>query len=278
MSGTNIIGVLPGRYINTPKDRPVIIGAHWDVVANSSGYNDNGSGMAVMLGILRTLTSKDCYKPDYSVIFVAFDLEEPGCFGSLEFVRMFVMPRFVKKGAKIGGVFIVDTVGNIAFQKDSQDVPDSWRDLLPGVAKEIDRNDRKGDFIAAVGRANNKDYELMDMLQVRTVTNYETDDICRLPSIYFLHINFFSQSHFRPGIFRFQRFGLNTLPAKGLPSKEQLTEHAYFWQSDNSRFWFYHENGEHFDFPAVLLTDTGKQELVTLCTKAIRTSISRFLE
>ena len=98
MSGTNIVGVLPGKYINTARDRPVIIGAHWDVVANTSGYNDNGSGMAVMLEVLRTLTSKDCYKPDYTVIFVAFDLEEPGCFGSLEFVKEFVMPKFVRKG------------------------------------------------------------------------------------------------------------------------------------------------------------------------------------
>ena len=77
MSGTNIIGVLPGKYIHTPRDRPVIIGAHWDVVANTSGYNDNGSGVAAILTISEILAEKKC-KLSNSVIFAAFDLEGSG--------------------------------------------------------------------------------------------------------------------------------------------------------------------------------------------------------
>merc|ERR1712029_654804 len=32
---------------------------------------------------------------------------------------------------------------------------------------------------------------------------------------------------------------------------------AYFWQSDNSRFWFYKEGASFTSFPALLLTDTA---------------------
>ena len=120
---------MPGKHFHTARDRPIIVGAHWDVVANTSGYNDNGSGMAAMLETARVIAQavhrsdgEGCLKDgfDYSVIFVAFDSEEPGCFGSQEFIRRFVMPRVIRKGARIRGVFILDTILNVDFEENSQ--------------------------------------------------------------------------------------------------------------------------------------------------------------
>ena len=51
----------------------MVIGAHYDTVGNTSGLNDNGSGVGVMLEMVRLL--EHC-KTKYSIIFVAFDLEE----------------------------------------------------------------------------------------------------------------------------------------------------------------------------------------------------------
>lgn len=92
--GTNIFGILPGKNWDKVTDRPIIIGAHWDSVSNTTGFNDNGSGVAVMLEVARVLTTSkisagepSCFIPDYSIIFVAFDSEEPGSFGSIQ-VRM----------------------------------------------------------------------------------------------------------------------------------------------------------------------------------------------
>ena len=48
-SGTNAVGILPGEYWGTPNDKPIIIGAHWDTVSTSPGYNDNGSGASALL-------------------------------------------------------------------------------------------------------------------------------------------------------------------------------------------------------------------------------------
>ena len=36
-AGSNMIGILPGKNWQTPKDRPIIIGAHWDTVPNTPG-------------------------------------------------------------------------------------------------------------------------------------------------------------------------------------------------------------------------------------------------
>lgn len=35
--GTNVIGILPGKYWDTEYDKPIIVGAHWDTVANTTG-------------------------------------------------------------------------------------------------------------------------------------------------------------------------------------------------------------------------------------------------
>ena len=48
-SGTNAVGILPGEYWGTPNDKPIIVGAHWDTVSTSPGYNDNGSGASALL-------------------------------------------------------------------------------------------------------------------------------------------------------------------------------------------------------------------------------------
>ena len=45
--GANIFGILPGKLWGTSRDRVVIIGAHWDTMTETDGYNDNGSGWLV---------------------------------------------------------------------------------------------------------------------------------------------------------------------------------------------------------------------------------------
>jgi Zn-dependent M28 family amino/carboxypeptidase len=52
-SGINVVGMLPGSFFGDSRDRPIVLAAHWDVVANTSGYNDNGSGVAAMLEVAR---------------------------------------------------------------------------------------------------------------------------------------------------------------------------------------------------------------------------------
>jgi hypothetical protein len=80
VSGENIL-VRVGRG-----DRHIVVGAHLDAVPNSPGANDNGGGVAVILGLLKAL--KD-YPWNYSVDFCFFDQEERGLIGSSVYVRQY---------------------------------------------------------------------------------------------------------------------------------------------------------------------------------------------
>ena len=41
------------NLIDFSRDEITIVGAHWDVIPNTSGFNDNGSGVSVMLEVMR---------------------------------------------------------------------------------------------------------------------------------------------------------------------------------------------------------------------------------
>ena len=55
----------------------MILGAHWDTLATTDGFNDNGSGVAAVLEVATVLTGSGC-QFENSIIFVTFDLEEMG--------------------------------------------------------------------------------------------------------------------------------------------------------------------------------------------------------
>ena len=67
----------------------------------TTGFNDNGSGVAVMLEIARVLTRGKCFQPDYTILFTAFDSEEDGSFGSQEFLNKIIVPHFIRQGVNI---------------------------------------------------------------------------------------------------------------------------------------------------------------------------------
>ena len=115
MKGDNIIGFFLGKFWNTPKDRPLIIGAHWDTVETTEGFNDNGSGVTVMLEISRILIRSKCFVPDFTIIFVAFDAEEEGAIGTQQLINSIIVPYYKRQGVDIQvGIMLIHklTYGN----------------------------------------------------------------------------------------------------------------------------------------------------------------------
>ena len=92
-----MIGILPGQLWGTSEDRIIVVGAHWDTVQNTGGLDDNGSGLSAMLELARALNHGKC-SAKYSIILVAFDLEEVGSQGSLVFVQDFLIARVIEAG------------------------------------------------------------------------------------------------------------------------------------------------------------------------------------
>ncbi len=85
-TGTNIMGYVKGKKHEA---KYLVIGAHYDHlgVVNDTIYNgadDNASGTAALLVLAKYFVK---HQPEHSIIFVAFDAEELGLFGSKSFVQ-----------------------------------------------------------------------------------------------------------------------------------------------------------------------------------------------
>jgi hypothetical protein len=82
--GENII-VRAGKGI-----KRIVVGAHYDAFGDSPGANDNGSGVAVLLSLIKQLQDVEW---NYSVDFCFFDQEEAGLLGSYYYIKQFVFPE-----------------------------------------------------------------------------------------------------------------------------------------------------------------------------------------
>lgn len=74
----NVVGVWPGQ---TTPEQIYIVGAHFDSVG-TPGADDNASGTAGVLEAARVLTQ---YQFDSTIVFIAFDREEQGLYGSYNY-------------------------------------------------------------------------------------------------------------------------------------------------------------------------------------------------
>lgn len=88
-SQSNVVATLPG---NGTSDGVVVIMAHYDTrtanatdgVSRSTGANDNGSGIALLLETARVMSSRDW---NQTIIFLATAAEEQGSFGARYFAE-----------------------------------------------------------------------------------------------------------------------------------------------------------------------------------------------
>ncbi len=119
----NLAGLIPGTKLEF-RDQAVVLSAHYDhlglgmVNARKGnkgkvhpGADDNASGVAVMLEIARTLGKK--FKPDRTILFVAFTGEENGLIGSKFFLKNRNMLPFKAITADVN----LDTVGRLEGKK-----------------------------------------------------------------------------------------------------------------------------------------------------------------
>ncbi|MGD0590824.1 MAG: M28 family peptidase [Bacteroidota bacterium] len=68
----------------------IVVGAHYDAFGDSPGANDNGSGVAVLLSLIKQLQDTVW---NYTVNFCFFDQEETGLLGSDYYITQFVIPQ-----------------------------------------------------------------------------------------------------------------------------------------------------------------------------------------
>lgn len=142
-TGENIIG----RKVSANNDtRVFIVDGHYDTVDDSPGADDNGSGLAAILEILRVLAPLELTS---SIEFIGFDLEEQGLLGSEAFV-----PGGIQPDEKIAGVFNLDMIGFFSDQPNSQTMPPGFDIFFPDLYAELVANEFRANFIISTANTN----------------------------------------------------------------------------------------------------------------------------
>jgi peptidase M28-like protein len=136
--GSRADNVIAERRGTNP-DRVVVVCAHYDAVEGSPGADDDGSGVATLLGVARALEGSPATA---TLRLVAFAFEEQGLVGSAAYVASLDDAE----RRRIAGVLDVEMVGYTDARPGSQHYPSLLVRFLP-------RSDlpATGDFVALVG-------------------------------------------------------------------------------------------------------------------------------
>jgi len=136
-----------GRYRNviafrrgSDPDAPArVLGAHYDAYGGFPGANDNASGVAVLLELVRTLPDRPGREDQY---YVAFSTEEPPFFGTEEMGSAAFARELLRRNVEVDLMVALDLVGHFSDEPGSQHFP------LPGLGLIYPS---RGNFIAVVG-------------------------------------------------------------------------------------------------------------------------------
>lgn len=117
----------------------VLVGAHYDSVQGSPGADDNASGTAALLALVKFTSLQ---KPARTLRFVAFVNEEPPFFMTEKMGSLVCARRCRERGENIVAMLSLESIGYFSAGERSQKYPFPVGLFYPS----------RGDFIAFVGR------------------------------------------------------------------------------------------------------------------------------
>ncbi|HEY5946596.1 MAG TPA: M28 family peptidase [Kofleriaceae bacterium] len=117
-TGSNVIAELPAT---TGTGRQIVVGAHFDGVADGPAAADNATGCAIVLAAARYLRTVPVR--EHPIVFVLFDQEELGLIGSEAYARTLT-------AASVASVHVFDMV---SFDGDGDHAVELWSPV-PAVA------------------------------------------------------------------------------------------------------------------------------------------------
>ena len=163
----NVEAQLPGT---TRPEEIVVVGAHYDSVADCPGANDNATGVAAMLALARAFTGLENAR---TLRFVAFANEEPPYFrteamGSLAYAR-----ACRRKGEKIVGMISLESLGYYSDEENSQRFPPGLRRFYPDT----------GNFVGIVGDESSKDLVEVFYRSFRSVSDFPVQKAALPPGL-----------------------------------------------------------------------------------------------
>ena len=131
----NIHALKNGVNVEGKPNKRIVVGAHYDIIAESPGADDNASGIAVLVELAHMLKET---KLNCDIELVAYDAEEEGLLGSRFHAR-----KLKNQNVDVACMISMDLVGYYSDREHSQSYPVAGMSLLYGT---------KGDFLAMIGR------------------------------------------------------------------------------------------------------------------------------
>ncbi len=138
-TGVDVLGRRAGSAL---PDEIVMVGAHYDHIADCNGADDNATGVAATLEIARVLAMADTMR---TVLVACWDEEEAGLVGSTAFAASAVADELA-----ITTYINFDMIGYYSDEPMSQQIPPGLDIAFPNAYAEVEDNEFRGDFAALV--------------------------------------------------------------------------------------------------------------------------------
>jgi hypothetical protein len=173
----NVIGSLGLEH----KHR-IIIGAHYDVCANSEGADDNASGVVGLLELARLLSKE---KLNYRIDFVAYSLEEPPFFRTKQMGSYIHANYLSKNKIPVKGMICLETIGFYSDKIGSQKFPIKEMEKIYGNV---------GNFITVIQNNKNEPFsnQVNNLMKKKPLINTQSfKGTSSLPGVDFSdHLNY----------------------------------------------------------------------------------------
>jgi hypothetical protein len=163
----NVEAQLPGT---TRPGEIVVVGAHYDSVADCPGANDNGTGVAAMLAIAQAFTGTENVR---TLRFVAFANEEPPFFRTDAMGSLVYAMGCRQRGEEIVGMISLESLGYYTDEENSQKFPPGLRKFYPDT----------GNFVGIVGDENSKALVELFYRSFRSVSDFPVQKAALPPEL-----------------------------------------------------------------------------------------------
>ena len=167
----NIEAVLPGQGA---ADEIIVVGAHYDSVADCPGADDNASGVAALLELARLLAGTTLPR---TVRFVAFANEEAPFFYGDEMGSNLYAARAQAQGEHVEAMLSLETLGYFTDQPGSQRYPFPFSYLYPDT----------GNFIGFVGNLSSRSLVRKAVGAFRASTAFPSEGVAAPSGIEGIH-------------------------------------------------------------------------------------------
>jgi len=118
-----------------PAERTIVVGAHYDSFGQSPGANDNGSGTAAVIELVRLLSDLTTLRT--RLILVLFVNEEPPYFQTLDMGSVRFAKLLAARGEPVAAMLSLETIGFYSDRPRSQRYPKPLNLLFPSTASFI---------------------------------------------------------------------------------------------------------------------------------------------